>query len=244
MITVCCVMSGCAISPQEQCNLATQHYSSGEVATAAKLYQMAADRGSIRAQYYFAVCRELGDGCPQNYDEAIKYYKKVTKHQERRSTREMIRTAYYNLARCYEYGHGAPRNHDIAMKYYKKAHAKNKILSARNKSSDAQGKVYYEQGMKEKLEEKSIPFFVQSASLGYIPAMEKLLGLSKNNWKVRDELPKIFEEARKRGSVSAYYYLGLVHYYKDKKMGIDMLRKGASLGDKLCEGALSDLNEK
>ena len=61
------------------------------------------------------MCYKNGQGVPQNYPEAVKWYRKVAE--------QGYAEAQYNLGECYENGNGVPQNYTEAVKWLKKAAA-------------------------------------------------------------------------------------------------------------------------
>ena len=58
-------------------------------------------------------CYEKGQGVPQDYAEAVKWYRKAAE--------QGYADAQYNLGSCYYNGKGVPQNYAEAVKWYCKA---------------------------------------------------------------------------------------------------------------------------
>ena len=58
-------------------------------------------------------CYHNGEGVKQNYNEALKWYRKATEQNQD--------YAQYNLGVCYEEGLGVQESIDEAVKWYRKA---------------------------------------------------------------------------------------------------------------------------
>lgn len=73
-----------------------------------------AQKGEPEAQYDLGLNYALGKrGLPQNYAEALKWYRKAAD--------QGLAEAYNNLGRLYEKGRGVPQNYAEALKWYRKA---------------------------------------------------------------------------------------------------------------------------
>ncbi|MBQ1931964.1 MAG: sel1 repeat family protein, partial [Muribaculaceae bacterium] len=72
-----------------------------------------AEQGNAWAQNNLGDCYYNGRGVDQNYDEAVKWYRKAAKQGNA--------PAQYNLGYCYYNGHGVDKNYDEAVNWYRKA---------------------------------------------------------------------------------------------------------------------------
>lgn len=97
--------------------------SSGDYATAIRLYRPLAEQRDAEAQYYLGYLYENAMGVPKNYAEAAKWYR-LTADQN-------YAHAQYALASMYESGLGVTRNYASAMKWYCRA-SKNGDSAAQN----------------------------------------------------------------------------------------------------------------
>lgn len=68
---------------------------------------------TVDMYYYLGVRFFTGQGAPQSYTEAVKYFELAAN--------EGHPAAQYNLGLCYENGHGVPQSYADAAKYYKLA---------------------------------------------------------------------------------------------------------------------------
>ena len=102
-------------SPQRQTNLpANQFLGDGPPVTVdPPSLQHRAEQGDVEAQYLLALKYEHGEGVPQDYVEARKWYLKAAEqgHAE----------AQYSLGILYSNGHGVPQDYVEARKWYLKA---------------------------------------------------------------------------------------------------------------------------
>jgi len=87
-------------------------------ASAQELAQLveAAEGGSARAQYKLGAIYGQGDGVPQDYAEAVKWY--------RRAAEQGIAGAQNNLGAMYAKGQGVPQNYVQAHKWFNLAAAR------------------------------------------------------------------------------------------------------------------------
>ena len=104
-----------------------------------------AEQGDVEAQNELGVCYDNGDGVPQNYDEAKKWFGKAAaqgyavaqrnlgicygreeKYEEavkwyKKAAEQSESIAQNNLGVCYYYGLGVSQNYEEALKWYEKA---------------------------------------------------------------------------------------------------------------------------
>ena len=73
----------------------------------------AAKQGAAYAQYNLGIMYERGMGVPENYAEAVKWYRKAADQGDA--------LAQYNLGVMYANGEGIPENDAEAVKWYRKA---------------------------------------------------------------------------------------------------------------------------
>ena len=73
----------------------------------------AAEQGYAPVQYNLGICYELGEGVPQDHEQAAKWYRKAAEWG--------YAPAQYNLGLCYILGAGVPQDHEQAAKWYRKA---------------------------------------------------------------------------------------------------------------------------
>ncbi len=78
-----------------------------------KIVVDAAEQGDFIAQYDLATRYATGQGAPQNYDLATKWYRKAAE--------QGYAPAQYELGSCYAVGLGVPQNYDETFKWYTEA---------------------------------------------------------------------------------------------------------------------------
>jgi uncharacterized protein len=90
-------------------------YNAGDYATALQEWTPLAEAGGGIAQYTLGVMYDRGQGVPQNYTEAVKWYRLVA---DQGSTK-----AQANLGTSYEYGNGVLQDNVMAHMWYNIASA-------------------------------------------------------------------------------------------------------------------------
>ncbi|MBT3510999.1 MAG: sel1 repeat family protein [Nitrospina sp.] len=97
----------------------------GDTVTALKEFQALAESNDARGQYGIGIMHDLGEGVPQNSEEAFKWY--------RLAAEQGHADAQNNLGVMYEDGEGVSRNYEEAMRWY--------LKSAETGNSDAPNNV-------------------------------------------------------------------------------------------------------
>jgi uncharacterized protein len=88
-------------------------FEKGDSVTAFKEFKTLAEQGDPRAQFNLGTMYDNGEGVPQNYAEAVKWYGKAAEQGRP--------NAQNNLALMYLEGQGVARNYDEAVKWFRKA---------------------------------------------------------------------------------------------------------------------------
>ena len=78
-----------------------------------KSIQDKAQHGDVTAQYNMGSIYAIGEGVPQNYDQAFNWFEKAAKQGHIKSA--------HNIALLYEKGRGAPQDYNQAVNWYKRA---------------------------------------------------------------------------------------------------------------------------
>jgi len=91
----------------------TDAFDRGDHRTALKEFHALAEINDARGQYGLGVMYDLGEGVPQNLEEAVKWYLL--------SAEQGNADAQNNLGVMYENGEGIARDYGEAMKWYRKA---------------------------------------------------------------------------------------------------------------------------
>ncbi len=88
-------------------------YTKGEYARAYSELKPLAEHGNAEAQWYLGVMRHDGQGVPQDYGEAVKWFWKAVE--------QGYAKAQYNLGVMYRRGQGVQHDNAEAVKWYRKA---------------------------------------------------------------------------------------------------------------------------
>ena len=88
----------------------TDAFDRGDYTTALKEFQALADRNDARGQYALGVMHDMGEGVPENLEEAAKWY--------RLAAEQGNKDAQNNLGVLLENGDGVSRNYEEAMGLY------------------------------------------------------------------------------------------------------------------------------
>ena len=88
-------------------------YDGGDYAKAYKEFKDLAEHGNAGAQFFLGKMYELGNGVPQDGDEALKWYLKAAGQGNA--------DAQFSLGTMYELGNGVPQDGGEALKWYLKA---------------------------------------------------------------------------------------------------------------------------
>ena len=120
-----------------------------------------AEQGYADAQWLLGNLYYDGDGVPQSYSEAVKWYRK--------SAEQGYAYAQYNLGICYEYGNGVPQSYSEAVRWYRK--------SAEQGNAGAQnglGLCYYEGNGVPQSYSEAVNWYRRAADQGYQDAKDAL----------------------------------------------------------------------
>ncbi len=112
------VFSGCANTGYQA---GREAFDRGDYATAVKEFNALADQNDPQGQYALAIMYDIGEGIPQNHEEARKYYTLAAE--------QGYADAQNNLGVMYDQGEGVARDYKEAMKWY--------LLAAENGNKDA-----------------------------------------------------------------------------------------------------------
>ena len=173
----------------------------GDYATAYRLLRPIAEQGDPQAQDKLGVMYEMGRGVPQNYQEAVNWF--------RRAADQHYALAERNLGRMYEDGHGVPRDYGEAVKWYRRAAAQGLIPAFHNLGS------MYERGRGvPQSYEEAVKWYRRAAEQNFPPA-EFSLGFmyDQGSGVSRDfsEAAKWYRFAAENGDPSAQNNLGLMY---------------------------------
>jgi TPR repeat protein len=114
--------TGAAAGPYEDATSALQREN---YALAARLFRPLAEQGNVDAQFNLGLLYGVGQGVPQDYQEAVKWYLKAAEQGQV--------LAQNNLAVMYTKGEGVPQDYQEAVKWYR--------LAAKQGNAGAQGQL-------------------------------------------------------------------------------------------------------
>ena len=106
-----CAMTTPALAGQRED--ADAAYIRGDYTTAAAILYLLADQGNADAQFALGTMYSNGRGVPQDYAEAVKWYRKAAD--------QGTVGAQFNLGLMYSAGQGVPQDDAEAVKWYRKA---------------------------------------------------------------------------------------------------------------------------
>ena len=120
------LMAGPAIA--EPFEDATKAYNSGDYETAYRLIKPLAEEGIPEAQFNLGLMYEKGQGVPQDYAEALKWYRKAAEQGNakavkwyRNAAEQGNAEAQFTLGRMYDERLGVPQDFAEAVKWYRRA---------------------------------------------------------------------------------------------------------------------------
>ncbi len=184
-----------------------------------------ADQGDAFAQFYLGGMYYHGQGVPQDYKEAVKWYKKAGENGDP--------VAQYNLGEMYLNGKGVAQDYEEAVKWVRKAAVQEDSIS-----QFFLGQMYYYgKGVEQDYKEAGI-WFKKAAEQGEIYAQTNLGnmyysgdGVSKDH----KEAVKWYRKAAEHGDALGQRYMGDVYYVghgvsKNYKEAFRWYKKSAEQG--------------
>jgi len=107
---------------------ATKAYYRGDYETAHRLIKPLAEQGLPEAQFNLGLMYDKGQGVPQDYAEAVKWYHKAAEQGNakavkwyRKAAEQGNAEAQFNLGLMYDKRQGVPQDYAEAVKWYRKA---------------------------------------------------------------------------------------------------------------------------
>jgi len=160
-----------------------------------------AEAGDVEAQYNLGLMYARGDGVPQDYNEAVKWYTKAAEQGDA--------AAQLNLGVMYHEGHGVSQDYKEAFKWCSRAAKQGNHLAQYNLCN-----MYYSgRGVKQDFRE-AVKWCAKAAEQGNIEA-QSALGLSyqlgqgiEQDYK---EAAKWYTKAAEQGDISAQFGLGCMY---------------------------------
>ena len=140
---------------------ASNAYKHGDYKTSFRIIKPLAEQGLTKAQFDLGAMYDNGEGVPQNFAEAMKWYRKAADQGHA--------TALLNLGVMFTIGHGVPQDYAEAMKWFRKAADQGDASAQYNL-----GGMYYKgQGVRKDYAE-AVKWFGKAADQGEAIAMRNL----------------------------------------------------------------------
>jgi hypothetical protein len=162
-----------------------------------------AERGDASAQNSLGLMYDNGHGVPQNYTEAVKWY--------RMAAEQGNADAQNNLGTMYQHGQGVPQDHTEAVKWYRMA-AEQGHVAAQNNIGDMH---YYGHGVPQNHTE-AVKWYRMAAEQGNASAQNNLgimhhfgNGVPQNH----TEAVKWYRMAAEQGNAAAQNNLGYMYQH-------------------------------
>ena len=182
-------------------NAANQALKSGDYVRAAEEFRKVAEQGNPKAQSHLGYMYYAGEGVPQSFEEAVKWYGKAAVQGDR--------DAQYNYAVAYAFGEGIKQDYKEAAVWYRRAAEQGHAIA-----QYSMGISYtYGEGVPQD-EKLAAEWFMKSAEAGYENAQVMVGSL----YHTGDGLPKDYAKAvtwyRKaadQGNPVAQYNLGAIY---------------------------------
>ena len=99
-------------------DVAYDAHEKGDFKTAHRLFLPQAEQGHSLAQYNLGVMYQNGQGVPQDYKEAVKWYRLAAEPDQ---VNQGVTAAQYYLGWIYQNGQGVPQDYKEAVKWYRLA---------------------------------------------------------------------------------------------------------------------------
>jgi hypothetical protein len=126
ILIISLLVAGPAIA--ESFDDATKAYFSGDYETAYRIIKPLAEQGLPEAQFNLGLMYEKGQGVPQDYAEALKWYRKAAEQGNAKAVKSYRKAAeqgnaedQFNLGLMYDKRQGVPQNYAEAVKWYRRA---------------------------------------------------------------------------------------------------------------------------
>lgn len=218
------------MTTEQLCNEASKYYNGTNGVTkdrkkAFEIYEHAAKKGSVRAQYYIAEMYYYGEGIEKDEIVAYQWYNRAAENGDS--------IACNVLGNLFYSGKTVPQNYSTAFCWYKKSAEKGYKWGQYNL-----GNMYYNGTGHKKDYTKAIDWFQKAANQN-IPDAQNMLGICyangygvpKNNAKAIEYYTRAAEQGHKWGQ----YNLGNMYYYgtgckKDYKQAVYWNQKAADQG--------------
>lgn len=176
-------------------------YKRGDFAAAFKEWQPIAEKGDANAQYNIGLLYAKGEGVPQNYKQAIEWYRKAAE--------QGVVAAQFNLGVIYANGQGVPADPEEARKWFAMA-AQHGIPAAQTGLADlySEGKGFRNYAEAEKWYRKAAEQGIASAQFNLGVMYDIGQGVQRDY----AEAIKWYRKAADQGYAGAMTNLGILYY--------------------------------
>ncbi len=197
--------------------------------------KQSAEGGSAGAQTALGFCYNKGRGVEQNYEEAVKWYRKAAE--------QGYGPAQHNLGVDYYYGDGVEQNYEEAVKWYRKA-AEQEIAIAQS----ALAYCYYDGRGVEQNYEEAVKWYRKAAEHGDAIAQSNLASCYYSGWGVEqnyEEAVKWYRKAAEQGHARAQFNLASCYYSgwgveQNYEKAVKWYRKAAEQGNAIAQFSLGE----
>ena len=185
-----------------------------------------AEQGDAEAQFNLGNVYYIGEGTPQDYAEAVKWYRKAAE--------QGFAKAQYNLGVMYGKGAGVEEDDQEAVKWYRKA-AEQGYASAQYNL----GNMYSRGEGVEEDNQEAVKWYRKAAEQGYASAQVNLgvmFGKGEGVAEDNREAVKWYRKAAEQGNVKAQANLGVMYgkgagVEEDDQEAVKWFQKAAEQGD-------------
>ena len=191
-----------------------------------------AEKGFDYAQFDLGCMYLDGDGVPQDFVEAVKWFRK--------SADQGYSRAQSSLGSMYEYGRGVPQDFVEATKWYSKAANQGNAVAQNNL-----GVIFTDGKFSPKDYLKAVELFRSSANQGNVEALRNLGRMYRNGQGVvRDfaEADRLYYEAANHEDTIAQLYVGcrysLAQNHTEAVIWFDRAAEQGNVNAQLCLGAM------
>jgi TPR repeat protein len=188
--------------------------------------RQAAEQGDARAQYRLGAMYAFGTDIPQDYAEALTWYRRAAEQSDLK--------AQFALGEMFASGEGVPQDYTQSMAWYRRA--------AEQGDMDAQASVGFGYALGQGVPQddaQAMTWFRKAADQGHANAQGMLGLMYANGEGVPQDHKQAFEwwqKAANQGDASAQFHLGLMYSRgegvpQDHAQAVAWFRKGADQGE-------------
>ncbi|NKB37469.1 MAG: hypothetical protein GKR93_09920 [Gammaproteobacteria bacterium] len=182
-------------------NSANAALANGDYAAASAEFLRLANDGDAKAQAHLGYMYYAGEGVEQNYEEAVKWYRKAAVQGDK--------DAQYNLAVAYAFGEGTKQDYKESALWYRRAAEQGHAIAQYSLGISYS----YGEGVKQDSKE-AVKWFQMSAEQGYSRSQVQLAAKYHTGDGVAldyQEAVKWYRKAADKGDAAAQYNLGSMY---------------------------------